>query len=121
MSQTASRPLLVTRRNTTIVYNFPSFYSVYGLVCSRWVREEGGKYPGRVSWGGGGGLVVMKDHHDEEPVAAAEVPDHPGQRVGAEDGGQDEQVNDDHNRGGEKDDETDEHLRDRKIHFTPRR
>jgi len=67
-------------------------------------------YLGRVSRRGGGGLVVMEDHHGEEPVAAAQVPGDPVRRVGAENRGQDEQVDDDHDGGGQQHDEADEHL-----------
>lgn len=49
--------------------------------------QTGFQYLGWVSWGGGGGLVIVEDHHDEKPVATAEVPDDPVQRVSVEDHG----------------------------------
>jgi len=59
---------------------------------------------------GGGGLVVVEDYHDQQPVAAAEVPEHPGYGVGADYGGQQAQVHDDHHRAGEQDHQADKHL-----------
>lgn len=72
-------------------------------------------YLGWVSRRGGAGLVIMKPHVGEEPVAAAEVPDDPVDGVGAADGGQDEQVDDDHDWGRQQDDEADKHLRGKNI------
>lgn len=60
----------------------------------------------------------MEDHHDKEPVAAAQVPGHPVHRVGVEDGGQDVQVDYNHDGGGEQNNQSDKDLHEREKKST---
>lgn len=59
---------------------------------------------------GGDGLVVMEANHEEDPVATGEVVNSQVHRVGANDCRYDKQVDNDHNRGCQQDDEADKHL-----------
>lgn len=56
----------------------------------------------------------MEHHHDEEPVAVTQVPGDPLHWVGAEDHGQDAQVDDHTDRAGQQDNQSYKHLRDRR-------